>query len=150
MGLSSDFWFHKWNIGFVARAELGNYVYNNVASSTGISRNILNPLGILNNGSSDVLTSGLTGNGALDLLSDYYIQNGSFLRMDNMHLGYDFGRVFAGNLKVNFNVNNVFIITDYKGVDPEIQYTGTGGAGIDNNFYPRPRTYTLGLNLSVQ
>ena len=151
-GLSSDFWYKKWNIGFSARAELGNYVYNNVASSTGISRNILNPLGILNNGSSDVLTSGLTGNGALDLLSDYYIQNGSFLRMDNIHLGYNFGSIIngVGNLKLSFNVNNAFIITDYKGVDPELTYTGTSGAGIDNNFYPRPRTYTLGLNMSVK
>ncbi|HZY38346.1 MAG TPA: SusC/RagA family TonB-linked outer membrane protein [Mucilaginibacter sp.] len=152
MGIASDFWFHKWNIGFSGRAELGNYVYNNVASATGISRNILNPLGILNNGSSDVLTSGLTGNGALDLLSDYYIQNGSFFRMDNMHIGYDFGHIIegAGNLKVTFNVNNVFIITNYKGVDPEFTYTAITGAGIDNNSYPRPRTYTLGLNLSVQ
>jgi TonB-linked SusC/RagA family outer membrane protein len=151
-GLSSEFNLHKWNIGFEARAELGNYLYNNFASATGISRNMLNPLGILNNGSSDVLNSGLTGNGALDLLSDYYIQNGSFFRMDNIHLGYSFGAIGSGigNLKVSFNVNNAFIITDYKGVDPEIQYTGTGGAGIDANLYPRPRTYTLGLNLSVK
>lgn len=152
LGLSSDFNYKKWNIGFVARAEFGNYVYNNVASSTGIQRNILNPLGIIDNGSTDVLSSGLTGNGALDLLSDYYIQNGSFMRMDNIHLGYNFGKILkgAGNLKISFNVNNAFLITDYKGVDPEIQYTGTGGAGIDNNFYPRPRTYTLGLNLGLQ
>jgi TonB-dependent starch-binding outer membrane protein SusC len=139
-------------LGFVARANLGNYIYNNFAASTGIQRNILNPLGILNNGSNDVLSSGLTGNGALDLLSDYYIQNGSFLRMDNVHLGYNFGKVFGntGDLKVSFNVQNVFIITDYKGVDPEFTYTGIGGAGIDNNLYPRPRVYTLGLNLSLK
>jgi len=151
-GLSSDFRYQKWNIGFVARANLGNYIYNNVASSTGISRNILNPLGILNNGSTDVLASGLTGNGALDLLSSYYIQNGSFLRMDNIHIGYNFGKIFnnAGDLKLTANVQNVFIITDYKGVDPEIPYTGASGAGIDNNFYPRPRTYVLGLNLNLK
>jgi len=54
-------------------------------------------------------------------------------------------------LKISANVQNVFIITDYKGVDPEITYTGTGGlAGVDNNFYPRPRTYVLGLNLSLR
>lgn len=145
-GLSSDFRYHQWNIGFVARASLGNYVYNNVASSTGIQRNIMNPLGILNNGSTDVLTSGLTGNGDKDLLSDYYIQNASFFRMDNIHLGYNFGQVFNGKgmLKISANVQNVFIVTDYKGVDPEIN------GGIDNNFYPRPRTYVLGLNLSLK
>jgi TonB-linked SusC/RagA family outer membrane protein len=152
-GFSSDFRYEKWNIGFVTRANLGNYVYNNVASATGTSRNILNPIGNLNNGSTDVLSSGLTGAGANDLLSDYYIQNGSFFRMDNAHIGYNFGKVFkgTGDLKVSANVQNVFIITDYKGVDPEITYTGTGGlAGVDNNFYPRPRTYTLGLNLSLR
>jgi len=151
-GLSSDFRYQKWNIGFVARANVGNYVYNNVASSTGIQRNILNPLGILNNGSTDVLASGATGNGSNDLLSDYYIQNGSFLRMDNIHLGYNFGKIFGGigDLKISANVQNAFIITNYKGVDPEFTYTGTGGAGIDNNSYPRPRTYVIGLNLNLK
>jgi TonB-linked SusC/RagA family outer membrane protein len=150
MGFSSDFRYKKWNLGFVARAELGNYAYNNVASNTGIQRNILNPLGIINNGSSDVLTSGLTGNGSNDLLSDYYIQNASFFRMDNIHLGYNFGKVFknTGILKVSANVQNVFIITKYKGVDPELPAGGTT-PGIDNNFYPRPRTFVLGLNLSL-
>jgi iron complex outermembrane receptor protein len=139
-------------LGFVARANLGNYAYNNVASTTGIQRNILNPLGIINNGSTDVLTSGLTGNGSNDLLSDYYIQNASFLRMDNIHLGYNFGAIFGGigTLRITANVQNVFIITDYKGVDPEFTYTGTGGAGIDDNSYPRPRTYLLGLNLNLK
>jgi len=73
--------------------------------------------------------------------------------MDNAHIGYNFGKVFkgTGDLKISANVQNVFIITDYKGVDPEITYTGTGGlAGVDNNFYPRPRTYVLGLNLSLR
>jgi TonB-linked SusC/RagA family outer membrane protein len=145
-GLSSDFNYKKWTIGFVARASLGNYAYNNVASSTGIQRNFLNPLGYINNGSSDVLTSGLTGNGSNALLSDYYIQNASFFRMDDAHIGYNFGRVFsgAGDLRISGNVQNVFIITKYKGVDPEIS------SGIDNNFYPRPRTYVLGLNLAIK
>jgi iron complex outermembrane receptor protein len=145
-GLNSDFRYKKWTLGFVARASVGNYVYNNVASGTGIQRNIMNPLGILNNGSTDVLASGLTGNGSNDLLSDYYIQNASFFRMDNIHLDYNIGKVFGNStLRISANVQNVFIITDYKGVDPEI-----AGAGIDNNFYPRPRTYVLGLNLTVK
>lgn len=156
LGLSSDFRYKKWMLGFVARANLGNYAYNNVAASTGIQRNILNPLGIINNGSSDVLASGLTGNGSNDLLSDYYIQNASFLRMDNIHLGYNFGSIFNGaaTLKITASVQNVFVITDYKGLDPEFTYTGTGAfsasAGVDNNIYPRPRTYMLGLNLSIR
>jgi TonB-linked SusC/RagA family outer membrane protein len=144
-GISSDFRYKKWSVGFVARADLGNYVYNNIASNTGVQRNILNPIGIINNGSSSVLQSGLTGNGGNDVLSDYAIQNGSFFRMDNAHIGYNFGRVFphTGDLRISGNVQNVFIITQYKGVDPEVV------GGIDNNFYPRPRTYVLGLNLSL-
>ena len=145
LGLSSDFRYQKWTFGFVARANFGNYLYNNVASNTGIQRAILNPLGIIANGSSNVLQSGLTGNGSNDLLSDYYLENASFFRMDNTHLGYNFGKVFGskGNLVISGNVQNVFIITKYRGVDPEVS------SGIDNNFYPRPRTYVLGLNLSL-
>ncbi|MDB5031968.1 TonB-dependent receptor [Mucilaginibacter sp.] len=144
-GFSSDFRYKLWSIGFVTRASFGNYVYNNVASNTGIQRNITNPLGFINNGSSDVLTSGLTGNSSNDLLSDYYIQNASFFRMDNAHIGYNFGKIFknTGDLRISANVQNVFIITQYKGVDPEITN------GIDNNLYPRPRTYVLGVNLSL-
>ena len=144
-GFNSDFNFKKWNIGFVARASLGNYLYNNLAASTGIQRNFINPLGIVYNGSSDVLNSGLIGNGGSDVLSDYYIQNASFFRLDNAHIGYNFGHVFRKTavLRVTGNVQNVFIITNYTGVDPE-QF-----GGVDNNQYPRPRTYSLGLSLSL-
>ena len=77
-------------------------------------------------------------------LSDYYVQNASFLRMDNINIGYNVGKVFhnKANLKINANVQNAFIITQYKGLDPEVN------GGIDNNFYPRPRTFVLGLNLN--
>jgi TonB-linked SusC/RagA family outer membrane protein len=142
LGMSSNFSYKKWNVGFTARANLGNYAYNNVFSNTGTTRNILNPLGILNNGSTNVLESGLSGNSDKNVLSDYYIQNASFLRMDNVNLGYNFGKILnnSANLSITGNVQNVFIITNYKGVDPE-------GGGIDNNLYPRPRTFVLGLNL---
>ncbi|WP_462266888.1 SusC/RagA family TonB-linked outer membrane protein [Mucilaginibacter sp.] len=144
MGFSSDVNYKKWNAGFVARASLGNYIYNNIASYTGIQNYIINPIGAINNGSATVLQSGLIGNVDKDLLSDYWIENASFLRMDNAHIGYNFGKIIkgAGSLIISGNVQNVFIITKYRGADPEIS------SGIDNNFYPRPRTYVLGLNLS--
>ena len=144
-GFSTDVRYKNWNAGLVARANLGNYVYNNVASSTGVQRNFLNPIGTLSNGSSTVLESGLIGSNDKQVLSDYWLENASFIRMDNAHIGYNFGKIFAGsgNLGISFNVQNVFIITKYKGVDPEIP------SGLDNNFYPRPRTYVLGLNLSL-
>jgi TonB-linked SusC/RagA family outer membrane protein len=140
-GVNSEFRYKKWDVGFSARASLGNYAYNNVASSTGYTSNFLSPNGIVN-GSSNVLQSGFTSPA---FLSDYYIQNASFFRMDNTHIGYNFGKVFknTGDLKISGTVQNVFIITKYTGVDPEITN------GIDNNLYPRPRTYVLGLNLSL-
>ncbi len=142
-GLSSSVTSGKWNAGFVARANVGNYMYNNVASSTGTIRNILNPIGYINNGSRDVLASGFSGNGANYYLSDYYVQNASFLRMDNINIGYDLGKVFKdkANMRISANVQNAFVITKYTGLDPEIN------GGIDNNFYPRPRTFVLGVNL---
>ncbi len=142
-GINTNVVYKKWNAGFVMRANLDNYMYNNINSSTGISRNILNPLGYLSNGSKDILTSGITGYSTDYYLSDYYIQNASFLRMDNINVGYNMGKVLKdkASLRLNFNVQNVFIITKYKGVDPEI------GGGIDNNFYPRPRTFVFGANL---
>lgn len=143
MGFSTNVTYKQWTAGVVLRASLGNYAYNNVASSTGTQRNILNPLGYINNGSSDVLTTGFSGNSDKAILSDYYVQNASFLKMDNASLGYNFGKIFNGsaNLSINANVQNVFTITKYKGVDPEIS------SGLDNNLYPRPRTFVLGANI---
>lgn len=143
LGFNSNFNYKKWSGGFILRANLNNYVYNNVASSTGTFRNIFNPLGFLNNGSRDILSTGFSGAGDRYFLSDYYIQNASFLRMDNINLGYNFGKVIKGaaDLTINANVQNAFVITKYQGIDPEIN------GGVDNNFYPRPRTFTLGLNL---
>ena len=141
-GFNSDFRYKKWSIGFSARANLGNYVYNNIASSTGFQQNFLTGLGIIENGSNSVLKTGFT---TAQYLSDYYLENASFFRMDNTHIGYNLGKVFknTGDLKITGNVQNVFIITKYTGVDPE------STSGIDNNEYPRPRTYTLGLNLTL-
>ncbi len=143
LGLNTNVVYKKWNAGLVMRANIGNYMFNNINSSTGTSRNILNPLGYLANGSSDILNSGITGYSTDYFLSDYYIQNASFLKMDNISVGYNVGKVFSkkASLRINANVQNVFVITKYKGVDPEI------GGGIDNNFYPRPRTFVLGANL---
>ena len=143
-GLSSNVTYKKLSAGFSARANVGNYVYNNVESATGSQVNILNPLGILNNGSRDVLYTNFLAGSDKFALSDYFIENASFLRMDNIYVAYNLGKVFrsTGDLKLNLNVQNVFVITKYKGLDPEVPN------GIDNNFYPRPRIYGMGLNLN--
>jgi iron complex outermembrane receptor protein len=133
----------KWDAGFTLRASLGNYMYNNRFSNTGVQRNIIDPLGFLANGSRNLLETNFTGNGDKYLLSDYYVENASFLRMDNINVGYNAGSLLSKNTNLRFGatVQNVFTVTEYKGVDPE-------GFGIDNNFYPRPRNFTLSVNLN--
>ncbi len=145
-GASSSINIKNWSAGFVLRADVGNYLYNNTFSSTGIIRNMLNPLNFLNNGSTNVLTTKFTGNGDKNILSDYFVQNASFLRLDNVNVGYTIGKVFhnIGSITITGNIQNVFVVTQYKGLDPEIY------GGIDNNFYPRPRTYSLGIHVAFR
>jgi TonB-dependent starch-binding outer membrane protein SusC len=140
LGFTTQYELNKFSAGFVARANIGNYVYNNVQSELGVLRNIINPVGYLQNASTNVLQTNFFNN---QYFSNYYVENASFLRMDNINIGYNFGSVFgkSTNLRASANVQNAFVITKYSGIDPEIP------GGIDNNFYPRPRIYTLGFNL---
>jgi iron complex outermembrane receptor protein len=142
LGFTSNMTYKKWNAGFVVRANVGNYMYNNVYSTLGTFRAISSLATHNGNASRNILETGFTQNGVNQLMSDYYIQNASFLRVDNINIGYNAGKVFKGkaNLRFNASIQNAFIITKYKGLDPEI------GNGIDNNFYPRPRVFALGLN----
>lgn len=143
LGSYSNVSWKQWNAGFSLRANFGNYMYNNRFSNTGVQRNIIDPLGFLANGSTNLLETNFTGNGDKYLLSDYYIQNASFLRMDNINIGYNAGNIVRKNtnLRIGATIQNVFTITKYKGVDPEVF------GGIDNNFYPRPRIFAINLNL---
>lgn len=140
-GINSDVSVGKFTAATVLRANVGNYVYNNTRSSGGVAREILNPANFLSNGTADVLVTGFQNN---QFFSDYYVQDASFLRMDNISVGYDLGSLIGKKTRLNVqaNVQNVFVITKYDGLDPEVF------GGIDNNFYPRPRTYTLSFNLA--
>jgi TonB-dependent starch-binding outer membrane protein SusC len=140
MGFSANASYKRFGAGFVLRTHLGNYMYNNVKAGSGILQNVLTGQNYLNNAHADILQSGFNSRRTW---SDYYLENASFLRMDNLYFNYDFGRVFAGkaNLRVSANVQNVFVITKYDGLDPE------QNGGIDGNVYPRPRIFALGLNL---
>ena len=125
----------------VLRASVGNYVYDNVSSNLGVRSNILSPSGLVNNANPDVLFTNFSGN---QYLSDYYLKNASFLKMDNLSLGFNAGNILrngTANLRVSANVQNVFVVTNYDGVDPELSN------GIDYNLYPRPRIFSLGLNV---
>lgn len=143
LGAYSNVSWHRWSAGFSMRADIGNYMYNNRFSNTGVQRNIIDPLGFLANGSRNVLETNFTGNGDQYLLSDYYVENASFLRMDYINIGYNAGNLISRstNFRIGANVQNVFLVTKYKGLDPEVP------GGIDNNFYPRPRTYSINLSL---
>jgi iron complex outermembrane receptor protein len=78
-------------------------------------------------------------------LSDYYLENASFMRLDNINIGFNAGSVMGAgtNLRVSANVQNVFVITKYRGLDPE----NASDNGTDNNIYPRPRVFTIGVNV---
>ncbi|MFC4213425.1 SusC/RagA family TonB-linked outer membrane protein [Pedobacter lithocola] len=140
-GFNTSFTYKKWTASTVLRANLGNYVYDNVSSNFGIKNNVLSTQGILNNSSRDIYNTGFQNN---QFLSDYYIKNASFLKMDNVGLAYNVGKLSQnGNttLRISANCQNVFVVSNFKGVDPELI------SGIDYNLYPRPRTFTLGLNV---
>ena len=139
LGFSTDLSYKRFTISTVLRANIGNYMYNGLATAA-TKANVFNPLGYLANTLNEVRTTGFVyGN----TQSDYYVQNASFLKMDNLGLSYNVGHVIRkdANLRISANCQNVFTITNYKGQDPELY------GGIDNSFYPRPRTYTLGFNL---
>jgi TonB-dependent starch-binding outer membrane protein SusC len=126
--------------GCAMRATFNNYVYNNITSGYGNYSAYYNSQGFLSNLSSNVLETKFE---KPQLFSDYYIENASFLRMDNIFVAYQLNDLFKSKtgLRVSANVSNVFTVSKYSGLDPEI------AGGIDNNIYPRPRTYTLGLSL---
>ena len=141
LGFTTSLSYQKWTLSTVLRASVGNYMYNNVASNNAVVRNILNPSGFLQNAPSSVLNTNFYNN---QFFSSYYVENASFLKMDNLGLSYNVGYLSkkSYNLRLSLNCQNVFTVTKYTGSDPEIY------GGIDNVLYPRPRTITLGANLS--
>jgi TonB-dependent starch-binding outer membrane protein SusC len=133
--------YKKWNGGFSLRGELGRYVYNNVNSNfghydaTGVGRTWLS------NMTTDYYNTEFS---QPQYLSDYYVQKANFLRLDNVYIGYNFGNLWNERVstRLNFMVQNAFVLSTYKGIDPEV------AGGIDNNVYPRARIYTFNLNLT--
>ena len=143
MGFSSQFSYKKWDLGFNLRANFGNYVYNGVASGNSTSNNY-GGKGFITNLYNGFQDTGFTLlNTSEQMASDYFLENASFLKMDNLTLGYSFQNLFAAKLsgRISASVQNVFTISKYSGLDLEC-------GAIDSNIWPRPRTYTIGLNLN--
>ncbi|HRB59781.1 MAG TPA: TonB-dependent receptor, partial [Niabella sp.] len=141
-GLNTTVTYNKFSIGLTGHGMAGNYLYNNYNSNSAVLRSIENPVLFIGNAGVNYLETRFENN---RYQSDYYIENASFFRIDNINLGYDFGKI-ANNklgLRLNASVQNVGVITKYSGTDPE----NASSSGIDNNIYPRPRIFSIGANL---
>ncbi len=142
-GFQSSVDYKNFDLAFNLRASLGNYVYNNVNSSSA-QYDLLLDNAVLGNIPTSVLNTNFNSTSDV-ILSDIYLENASFLRMDNITLGYTFNRPikkFASNsIRLWAGMQNVFTLTNYSGLDPEVFN------GIDNTIYPRPRTFLIGANI---
>jgi len=140
-GLTSNLKYKNWDLAATLRSHLGNYVYNNVASSTGYFDRL-----------NDLVTNNIDESAYVlnfkkkQLKSDYYVENASFLKLDNITLGYNISTGMFNSIRVFATVSNVFTLSGYSGMDPEIpQFHG----GIDNNIYPVSRNILLGLSINI-
>lgn len=139
MGLSTSLRYKLLTLGMSFRANIDNYVYNGMGMSTGAFETVSYNNSQLNNLNTSFLKTGFK---TRQYLSDYYVENASFLKLDNLSLSYNVGKINKwASLTVSAMVQNVFTITGYSGTDPEVPN------GMDNSFYPRPRTYSLSLGL---
>ena len=146
MGLASRVEYKNWDLGMSFRASFDNYVYNN--NEQGMAN--VSPTEVwkssllyMNNYTYEAIERNWQTYQITSQLSDYYVHNASFLKCDNITLGYSFSELFkALNGRVYATANNVFTITKYKGLDPEV------ASGFDSNMYPRPFSVIVGVNLS--
>ena len=134
IGLNTELSYKKWTLSASLRSSLGNYVYNNVASNTEMKADMWTNNFICNR----VESATYSDFSQAQYRSDYYVENASWLKLDKVTLAYN----ICDWARVNFTAQNVFTITNYKGVDPEV------GNGIDNNMYPRPRTFLVGASFN--
>jgi iron complex outermembrane receptor protein len=140
MGINTRLNYKNFDFALAGRVNLGNYVYNNIDSGNGVNAYMYNAAGYATNVVQDALYTKWVNP---KYWSDYYVQDASFFRLDNVSLGYQFKNLASKklNLYVNLTVQNAFVITKYSGLDPEVFN------GIDGNIYPRPRIFMLGLKL---
>ncbi len=140
MGFNSMLNYKEWDFSFGGRINLGNYAYNNVWSSGATLNNLYWSTGYMNNVPSNTLDTRFQNP---EFFSDYYVKNASFLRLDNISVGRTFKNLYNEKMDIRLygTVQNVFVVSQYKGLDPEV------GNGIDNNLYPRPRVFMLGVSI---
>ena len=134
IGLNTELSYKKWTLSAAFRSSLGNYVYNNVASNTEMKADMWTNNFICNR----VTTAPYSDFSQAQYRSDYYVQNASFLKLDKMTLAYN----VCDWIRVHLTAQNVFTITNYKGVDPEVK------DGLDKNMYPRSRNFIVGASFN--
>ena len=146
-GLTSKVIWKDWDFSFSLRANFDNYVFNDLEAGASNIATVYAESGYLTNRPTYVLDKAWRTSDSV--LSDYFVQNASFLKCDNITLGYSFDKLFGTKLsgRVYATASNVFTITDYKGIDPEV-LDDPKNPGIDNNIYPRPFTALLGVSLN--
>ncbi len=145
MGLSSKLQYKNWDLGFSMRASLGNYMFNSTASgSSNVGSGAVYTNGNLSNLRLASVQRGFTNVSQQQYASDYFVENASFLKLDNITLGYSFEKLFGAPLsgRVYATVQNVWTITNYSGIDPEV------ASGVDGDIYPRPMTTIVGVSLN--
>ena len=145
LGLTSNFRYGNLDFSFAGRANIGNFVYNNVATDLGYFARMRHPTDYLVNVHQSAVDNNISAQviGEQNIIfSDHFVTDASFFRMDHITIGYNFNKVLGDFMRVYATVQNAFVLTRYTGIDPEIFN------GIDNNFYPRPRTFLVGVNVS--
>jgi TonB-dependent starch-binding outer membrane protein SusC len=141
-GITSNFTYGDFDANIALRGTTGNYVYNNIASQGGYANRLLP--GQDNTVYTIEKSYNETGFSRPQYFSSHYLEDGSFLRIENISAGYTFRNLFkSSNLRLAATVQNAFVFTKYSGVDPEVKING-----IDKNIYPRTRTFSLGLSLN--
>lgn len=141
MGFTLNATYKNFDVNMTSRASIGNYSYNSAHASAKSS--LMTNLGRLSNISAEYLNSAFVGTSGISDRSDYYIQNASFFKIDNISVGYTISDFIDNNpLRLYVAADNVLVVTDYDGIDPEI----TGG--IDSNFYPRSSVLAIGVNFN--
>ena len=148
MGLTTKFIYKNWDFSAAFHASIGNYVYYDFLNSKAELMKI-NDTNLYRNTTAEAVNLGFKGTTDLPTnASDYFVRNASYLKCSNMTLGYSFPALIKAGAekicsgRIFFTVQNPFIITKYKGIDPEVS------SGIDSNPYPRPISFQLGLNLN--
>ncbi|MEO8110287.1 MAG: SusC/RagA family TonB-linked outer membrane protein [Ginsengibacter sp.] len=145
IGINTQLVYKNFSFGISAHGMIGNYLYNQYDAGSGILAVLKNPVNFIGNASTSYFETGFHNNSNNQFLSDYFVQNASFLRIDNINLGYAVGKVFRdhASLRLSGGIQNFATITNYKGLDPE----NSSDYGIDGNIYPRPRIFSFGVNL---